>query len=135
MSITFNTRGKVPAATVNTLLNAMLAVAEAEREKLNEALRGKSMFDGPVYASVYYYLRREAEFNMGHDDSHPAFVGAEGLDGEPLQPRVRLIPYTGWSISDDYYGAGCDDTHWATVMKQVREQFTREVLAVLGGGS
>ena len=129
--INFKTRGKVPNNTVDKLLNNMLAVARFKKSIILGVLVENSLDDAPVFASLYSYLKRLAEYDMSYDDNSPAYSEWYDIYDNPMPARVRLIPFCGWSVKDDYYGNGCNDDHWLTVRKQIREQFIKEIKKVL----
>ena len=131
MTIEFKFKGKVDNKTANKLLNNMLLVGLACKDELNTILEKHDIRTLPVYSAIYHRLRNRAEFDMQYDDSHPAFSPWENIEGKMEPPRKRLVPFCNWSMANDYYGKGCNDSHWATVQKQVQKQFTEELLKLI----
>lgn len=140
-TIKFETRGKVPNGTANKLLNNMLAVAQNCKETRNAIrtyLNGIGLnvsdidaIDSASYSRIYHALRDMAEFDMSYGDTHPAYSPWVDIHGNTMPARKRRIPFCGWSMSNDYYGGGCNDTHWDTVQNQVKTQFETELLNIL----
>lgn len=131
MNIDFKTKGKVPADKANTLLNSMLIVAEVNKVELKAVLEKHDINALPVYSTIYHRLRNAAEYDMQYDDSHPAYSPWEDINGDIQPGRKRIVPFCGWSVSNDYYGNGVNDTHWLTVQKQVKERFTGELIKIV----
>ena len=118
MTIEFKTRGKVPTAHANMLLNGMLEVAKHPKvkkhllEHIDTAGDTLSLQD---YAHSYHDLRRLAQFDMCNDDSHPAYSPWEDIHGNEQPARERFIAFSGWDMYEHYYSDGVNDDHWRTV--------------------
>lgn len=136
--IDFKTRGKVPATTVNKLLNNMLLVAASKQVKEDfqhylstNNLDCTDIGHPTLYARIYHACRSIAEYDMKYDNTHPAYSPWENIHGELQPARERLIPFCGWSTTNDYYGNGCHDSHWTTVQNQVKDLFVQELTKIL----
>lgn len=139
MAIVFKTRGKVPNDKANFLLNAMLDVAKVKKAELANGVKANNFTLDQIghptfYSTLYNSLERLARFDLQYCSvTHPAYSEWKDIHDKTQPARERLIPYCGWTLEKDYYVNGCNDDHWHTVQKQVKNQFVKEIQNILKG--